>query len=57
MQRRTMTIISAGRFAQVSNNYVEHELIQYDSVKYRNNPTEAQWHGRRIVGLPFDTLA
>jgi hypothetical protein len=57
MQRKRMTIISSRKLSRLSEYLTEYELVEYDSVKYRKNPTEVDWEGKVLVGLPLNTLA
>lgn len=52
-----MPIITMSTLSRLSSCFVDHELVQYDSARYRKNPTEKQWAGRKIAGLPVNTLA
>jgi hypothetical protein len=57
MHRKTMKIISTQRLSQLSKHIPFFVLVAYDKARYRNNPTIEKWVGRKLVGLPSESLA
>lgn len=55
--KRTIPVIGTETFGLYSSSVCDHELIPYDSIKYRSNPSESKWEGKRIVSVPSTVLA
>lgn len=55
--QRILPIISTASFNELSPSFSGYELVEYGTLKYRNNPVESQWEGRKIVAAPIKAIA
>jgi hypothetical protein len=55
--QRILPIISTKNFNELLPSFSNYELVEYDTVKYRNNPVESQWEGRKIAAAPNKAIA